>query len=171
MAAGRPLASRQGLFASGERKPGKEEEGGRLSIGGSVVVVVEGGRKTDRPGSAYRLFDSIKNERPIRRGLQDTSAPLSATIILSLSLSVEEEEEEESFQDWAKGCDGPRSVMEGVVSLGELLMELEREFSCIFEVWKKWFALSINAYDRSLFQNFEKKELWLFWIPIIYIYL
>lgn len=87
MAAGRPLASRQGLFASGERKPGKEEEGGRLSIGGSVVVVVEGGRKTDRPGSAYRLFDSIKNERPIRRGLQDTSAPLSATIILSLSLS------------------------------------------------------------------------------------
>lgn len=86
---------------------------------GSVVVVVEGGRKTDRPGSAYRLFDSIKNERPIRRGLQDTSAPLSATIILSLSLSVEEEEEEESFQDRAKGCDGPRSVMEGVVSLGE----------------------------------------------------
>lgn len=81
-------------------------------------MVVEGGRKTDRPGSAYRLFDSIKNERPIRRGLQDTSAPLSATIILSLSLSVEEEEEE-SFQDRAKGCDGPRSVMEGVVSLGE----------------------------------------------------
>lgn len=119
MAAGRPLASRQGLFASGERKPGKEEEGGRLSIGGSVVVVVEGGRKTDRPGSAYRLFDSIKNERPPTGVARHVRPFIGHDYSLSLSLSVEEEEEEESFQDRAKGCDGPRSVMEGVVSLGE----------------------------------------------------
>ena len=56
----------------GERSQGRKRRRRRGSSLDWWIGCRGGGRrgsKTDRPGSAYRLFDSIKNDCPIRRGL------------------------------------------------------------------------------------------------------
>lgn len=76
-------------------------------------MVVEGGRKTDRPGSAYRPFDSIKNDCPIRRGLH--VRPFIGHGLFSLSSSSSSSKRNRSKIEGSE--DGPpRSV---VVSLGK----------------------------------------------------
>lgn len=77
-------------------------------------MVVEGGRKTDRPGSAYRPFDSIKNDCPIRRGLHNLSATDYSLFLSSSSSSKRNRSKIEGSEDGP-----PRSVVEGVVSLGK----------------------------------------------------
>lgn len=91
-------------------------------------MVVEGGRKTDRPGSAYRPFDSIKNDCPIRRGLH--VRPFIGHGLFSLSFFFFFFEEE-SFQD--RGIRGwTSSQCGGGGGFSGEGLSMDR----IFEVWK-----------------------------------
>lgn len=100
-------------------------------------MVVEGGRKTDRPGSAYRPFDSIKNDCPIRRGLH--VRPFIGHGLFSLSFFFFFFEEE-SFQD--RGIRGWTSSQCGGFSGEGLSMDR------IFEVWK-----SVGGGGGLIFRN------------------